>query len=95
MADERDEVVARVSALLDELMGLIKPRECNDPTCHADHEDNIPEGPWMVSGWVLSVDVTAEGATDVETWTTCWASKGLPRTQALGMAMTLVNWKGG
>lgn len=93
MPDERDPVVQRISALLEELMDLIKPRPCTDPGCMADHE--IPDGPWMVSGWVMAIDVTAEGEEDVETWTTCWASKGMPRTQGLGLAATLVDWKGG
>lgn len=92
--DDRQEVVERVTALLDELMGLIRPKECDDPTCVAQHDD-IPEGPWMISGWVMAVDVTAEGTDEVETWTTCWGSKGMPRTQALGLGSTLVNWKGG
>lgn len=94
MADERDVLVERVTALLDELMDLVRPRQCVDPECVTAHDD-IPEGPWMISGWVMAIDVTAEGAENVETWTTCWASKGMPRTQGLGLAATLVDWKNG
>lgn len=93
MADKQNVVVERVSALLEELMDLVKPYGgCEDPDCTANHE--APEGPWMISGWVMAIDVTAEGSSDVETWTTCWASKGMPRTQGLGLAATLVDWKG-
>lgn len=94
MEDARDQVVERVTALLDELMDLIKPQLCTDPSCTAEHED-IPNGPWMISGWAMAIDVTAEGSENVETWTTCWRSKGIPRTQALGLGATLVNWNGG
>lgn len=45
MATNR-EVEARVSALIEELMDLIKPNPdgCGDPHCEAQH-DHIPEGP--------------------------------------------------
>lgn len=91
---DRKEVEHRISALLDELMDLVKPEECDDPNCTVVHEP-IPKGPWMLSGWTLAADVTAEGEEDVETWTCCFRGPTTLRTQALGMAVTLVKWHGG
>lgn len=90
------EIRERISGLIDELHDLIKPtNDCGDPECTAVHDD-CPEGPWMMSGWVIAIDFTAEGEDEeVETWTKFEHSKGLPRTQALGLGTTIVKSCGG
>lgn len=88
-----DQVSERISALLEELIDLVKPEHCGDPECDHDH---MPEGPWMITGWALAVDCAAEQPEtgEVETWTGCFRSKNLPRTQCHGLGATIMHWSG-
>lgn len=93
------EVELRVTALIEELMDLIKPNPngCGDPHCETQH-DHIPEGPWMLNGWVMVVDLMAESkevGDEVECWSTALCSKSLPWTQCVGMGHHLIKWAGG
>lgn len=82
------EVQEKIASLLDELVSLIRPQGiCTNPDCDC----KAPDGPWMVHGWVLAVDTTAEGDDgEIETWTQIWRSKGIPRTQAVGLGHSIV-----
>lgn len=90
---------ARLSALLEELIDLLKPSAyCDDPDCSVDHE-HVPDGPWMIDGWAIAIDLVAESKESeydiVETWTTYLRSKGLPQTQCIGLGHSLIKWAGG
>jgi hypothetical protein len=92
MEQSMSEVADRVSALLEELIDLLKPEPCDDPEC--DHA-GIPEGPWMISGWALAVDLTAEGDDgEVDTDPMFFRSKNLPRTQCCGLGKLIMNASG-
>lgn len=94
--DENEQNISeRITALLDELTDLLKPTGCDNPHCDHEHDHPIPEGPWIIGGWVLAVDIAAEGQTEVETWTNYAASTGIPRSQALGLGHSIVRWCGG
>lgn len=87
----------KLSALLEEYLDSIKPtKDCGNPECDVDHD--CPDGPWMISGWAMGVDLTAESEEEsideVETWTITLRSKGLPRTQCLGLGVTISNSAG-
>lgn len=97
MGEEKKIVSKRIGELLEEMIDLIKPDgTCGDPDCMQIH-DTPPEGPWMITGWAMAVDLTAESIDndDVETWTLVFRSRGLPRTQCLGLGATIVDSAGG
>jgi hypothetical protein len=87
------EVTRRITELLDELVDLIKPTGfCGQ--CEEQHD--CPPGPWMITGWVMAIDIAAESVDDdqdaeVETWTTTYKSKNLPNTQAFGLATRIAS----
>lgn len=89
-------VTNRISEVIEELMDLIRPQGvCGNPACENDPHE-CPEGPWMTSGWVLAIDIAAEGeGGEVETWTVPFASRGIPTSQTIGLGTKIVKWFGG
>ncbi len=50
----------------------------------------------MTSGWVLAIDIQAEGEDgDLETWTTMFHSKNMPTAHAIGLGVKIERWHGG
>lgn len=86
----------RVSELIEELMDLIRPQGiCGNPACENDPHP-CPEGPWMTRGWVLSIDISAEGDNDeLETWTTFFSAKNMPTAHIIGLGAKIQKWYGG
>lgn len=97
--DDRESIKVvseRVSELLEELMDLIRPQGvCGNPACEHDPHP-APDGPWMMSGWVMAVDISAEGDDDeLETWTMHFFSKNISTSQGLGLGMKIARMHGG
>lgn len=92
-------VCDEISALLEGMIEKLIPSECDNPDCD-HHHDQIPDGPWLISGWALAVDISAEGKgedkdDEVQTYTSIWRSSGLPRTQCLGLGQSIVSYAAG
>lgn len=94
--ESHDTVSKRVGELIEELMDLIRPQGiCGNPACENDPHD-CPDGPWMTSGWVLALDIQAEGEDgELETWTTMFHSRNMPTAHAIGLGMKIQRWHGG